>query len=693
MAPRPPDGTPAVAPPITTIATAFALWPDLAVDTQPVDLEGVVTAVMPSGAFRLHDGELGLYVTKAANVPHVTAGERVRVQGVLRQAGFSPWITPRSLVRLGYAPFPPARPVTFGALATGAMDNQWVEIEGVVRAADVPALRDFAVLDLGMEGGNLRVFVSYRAGDDYAALIDAEVRIRGVAAVNVNAHRQVVEPSFRVPSLAEITVLRPGEPDPFARPVVPASRILRVAPGVPERHHRVCTGGVVTRQLSRTTLFVRDGDVGLKVETSVPEAFRPGDRIEVAGFPVIKDGMAVLERARARRVGTAVPPAPVTLAGAEGLLDGKYNSDLVRVDARLVDWVRAGPNVTLVFQAGDQLFKGLLNLPAGAALTLPEKNSWVNVTGICVIGELEDVWFYQPLSFVLLVADLADVRLVQAPPWWTAERLWRALATACAILLAVAGWVWALRRQIGRTRAVIEQQARHAAALEERSRIARDLHDTLEQGLTGLSLQMKAIEADFERGADVARERLQAARQMLRQSRALARDAIRELRSELSPVRQEDLIDGLRRIAANWNGSGVPVVTVQVRGPVRVLPAEAESQLLGIATEAVTNAVKHGRAREIRIDVEAAEDVLVLRVADNGAGFDAARPWEQAGGCFGLLGMRERARELQGELRITSRPGQGTEVVVAVPRPTDGAAARPRERAVAPLPATEAGPA
>ena len=91
-------------------------------------------------------------------------------------------------------------------------------------------------------------------------------------------------------------------------------------------------------------------------------------------------------------------------------------------------------------------------------------NDVVNITGICVISEIEDLWFYQPRSFVLLIADLADVQLVQAPPWWTSERLSRALISTCLVLLAVVGWVWALRRQVDQKRAVIQQQARHAAA-------------------------------------------------------------------------------------------------------------------------------------------------------------------------------------------------------------------------------------
>jgi signal transduction histidine kinase len=295
----------------------------------------------------------------------------------------------------------------------------------------------------------------------------------------------------------------------------------------------------------------------------------------------------------------------------------------------------------------------------------------VNVTGICVISELEDLWFYRPRSFLLLLADLADLHVVQAPPWWTPERLWRALAITGLVLLAATGWVWALRRQIYRKRAVIEQQARHAAALEERSRIARELHDTLEQGLTGLSLQMKAMETDLGSTPHPVQSRLQFARQMLRQSRALARNAIRELRSESVPSRLVGRGDGLKRVADSWNHSGALTVTITLVGKPRPLPPSRERHLLGIGTEAITNAVKHGQASAVHVEIAFRAGEIAVQVNDNGFGFDPTRQLEQASGCFGLIGMRERARELRGELRIQSQPGDGTEIAVTAPTPSE----------------------
>lgn len=666
--PAPPRLGPIAAPPtpITTVAGAFARWPELQSDEGLVRLEGVVTGTMPSGAFRLHDGELGIYVSRSAAGQKLTAGDRVAVSGVLRKGGFSPWITPYEVTSLGRGEFPRAEPVSYAVLATGTADNQWVEIEGVVRAVQVPeGAKGLVVLDLGMLGGSVRALVNCDSPADCHGLIDAEVTLRGVAAVNVNAQKHVVEPSFRVPSLAQITTRRPRQPDPFALVHTPIERLMKFSPGA-SHLHRVRTRGVVMRRLSDTTFFVRDGRSTLKVETARAHAVRPGEIIEAAGFPVIAEGMAVLQHSVARSVGTTEPPSPAepTLTA---LLEGTYNSNLVSIKARLVDSVTAGRNVTLVFQAGDQIFTALFTQPAAATAPLPAKNSFVRVTGICVIDELEAHWSYRPRSFLLLLADLDDLQILQAPPWWTPERLGWALVITCTVLLAAAAWVWALRRQIGRKRAVIEQQARHAATLEERSRIARNLHDTLEQGLTGLSLQMKALENDLNATPLAARTRLASARQMLRQSRALARNAIRELRTETMPSRHEALLDGLHRVANAWNQSGALRVSVSVIGEPRPLPPPLEPHLLGIGTEAMTNAVKHGQAQAIDVALTYGATEVTLRIRDDGVGFDPAGQHAEPGSFFGLLGMRERAREIRGQLDVQSAPGRGTEVVVRAP--------------------------
>jgi signal transduction histidine kinase len=182
---------------------------------------------------------------------------------------------------------------------------------------------------------------------------------------------------------------------------------------------------------------------------------------------------------------------------------------------------------------------------------------------------------------------------------------------------------------------------------------------------------MKAVETDLDGSPEAVRPRLHYARQMLRHSRALARNAIRELRSESVPGRSEGLLDGFRRVTDSWNHSGALQVELQISGRSRPLEPGVEHHLLGIGTEAITNAVKHGHPTNIRVCLAFQASEIVLSVTDDGGGFEPRRELAQSSGRFGLIGMQERVRELGGTLRIESQPAAGASVVVTVPIPPD----------------------
>jgi signal transduction histidine kinase len=137
-------------------------------------------------------------------------------------------------------------------------------------------------------------------------------------------------------------------------------------------------------------------------------------------------------------------------------------------------------------------------------------------------------------------------------------------------------------------------------------------------------------------------------------------------------------------VADSWNHSGALAVSIEVTGRERALPPRVEHHLLGIGTEAITNAVKHGRAEAIHVGVHFGAAEITVSIKDNGIGFEPAEHLEKPSGCFGLLGMRERAREVAGEVRIQSRLNGGTEVVVRAPIEAAEQPARPEVERVVP---------
>jgi signal transduction histidine kinase/ligand-binding sensor domain-containing protein len=230
----------------------------------------------------------------------------------------------------------------------------------------------------------------------------------------------------------------------------------------------------------------------------------------------------------------------------------------------------------------------------------------------------------------------------------------------CAALVLACAWaVFRLRvRQI---------RYRFALVLEERARLAREIHDTLAQGFVGISSQLDAVAMCLPDETAAVRKYLDIARKMARHSLTEARRSVMDLRA--SVLEGQDLAAALESGTRLWTaGSGVDV-DVDVSGPRTTLAEEAEQQLLRIAQEAVTNVLKHAGASKIRVKLDLEARRLFLRIVDNGRGFEQQDAFSSQDGHFGLIGMRERAERLGGELRLASQPGGGTEVEVKVPLP------------------------
>jgi signal transduction histidine kinase/ligand-binding sensor domain-containing protein len=230
-----------------------------------------------------------------------------------------------------------------------------------------------------------------------------------------------------------------------------------------------------------------------------------------------------------------------------------------------------------------------------------------------------------------------------------------------AVVLALAS-VWAGHRF--RLRQI---RLRFAGVLQERARLAREIHDTLAQGFVGISSQLDAVALCLPDETTRARKYLDLARRMARHSLTEARRSVMDLRD--SALEGQDLPAALESGTRMWiAGSGVEV-DVDISGDTVRAPEDFEQHLLRIAQEAVANVLKHAGATKIWIKLHLEPRKLYLRIKDNGRGFDQKDAFVSLGGHFGLIGMRERAERLGGELRLASQPGEGTEVEVRVPLP------------------------
>jgi signal transduction histidine kinase len=216
--------------------------------------------------------------------------------------------------------------------------------------------------------------------------------------------------------------------------------------------------------------------------------------------------------------------------------------------------------------------------------------------------------------------------------------------------------------------------AREAGASDERQRMAREIHDTLAQGLAGIVAQLEAAEQVLT-GPPEARRHVVAARGLARESLVEARRTVRAVGPDaLAGAGLADAIDG---VARRWSEAHGTTATLTTTGHARPMHAEVEVTLLRAAQEALANVAKHAGAGRVGLTLSYMEDLVTLDVRDDGVGFDpgAERPRAGADGGFGLAGMRQRVQRLAGTLVIESEPGGGTAVSASVPAiPAGGAA-------------------
>jgi signal transduction histidine kinase len=244
-------------------------------------------------------------------------------------------------------------------------------------------------------------------------------------------------------------------------------------------------------------------------------------------------------------------------------------------------------------------------------------------------------------------------------PWWQQRWVW-----ACGLVVLIAAVV-SITRYVAhrRMRHQFDRMKEERLIEQERLRIAREIHDTLAQGFTGIIVQLEAAEdAQFQGLAEAKTGHLQRARELARESLQEARRSVLALRPQALDHRglPEALGDLFQRLTA---GTQV-CAELSIDGTPRKLSPETEQNLLRIALEALTNALRYAHARRFIVLLTFEAEAVRLKLQDDGCGFDPAASSEG----FGLTGMKERAEAMAGQLHIQSATGSGTTICLVLPR-------------------------
>lgn len=680
-----------------TCAELRSLGRERAQERLPVRLRGVVMLVLPNQAFVIQDDTDAIYVSwnglsfDAAIGP----GDRLEILGETAAGGFAPLIKAREVRRLSRGERPPARRTTLGELLTGRMDCHRVLVRGVARRFHVGRDNSSGTrMEIAAPGGVFSIFVPGLPAESAAALVDAELEIDGVCFSFFNPRGELTGINLRTLDSAALSVLRPAPADPFAVPEISPLGMVPFSRDGPSLHRTRLTG-TVTLCRPGELVFVQIGARGFRIHPAGAERFEPGDQVEASGFLEVRSGFGVMKEALLRRRGTGVlpEPLPVTRAAimahhpglAPRLNAEDHDARLVRLIGEFTGISRLpGDDVRLYLEQDGQTV--VTTLPAATAessLGWLKIGAIVEVTGICALS-LASTWpdLEQPVveDFTLVLQSTASIRMVRQASWWTVSRLRVLLSVTAGALLLAVGAVLLLRRVVAaRTRqltsAIVARQEQErvahdaevafAAALRERERLAADLHDTIEQSLTGVALQLDAAQRAPE-GERAARN-LGLAAQMLTRSREDVRRSVWNLRAQA--------LDGrlLRAAVCEIGGSLLDgtglVLSVGGKGGEEPLPDFIAGNLLMLAKEGVTNALKHSAGTRLDIEVDYGSDFVALTLRDNGRGFTPAHVPGPHQGHFGLAGMRERVARLGGTMEIRSELGGGAMIRIVVPRP------------------------
>jgi signal transduction histidine kinase len=207
--------------------------------------------------------------------------------------------------------------------------------------------------------------------------------------------------------------------------------------------------------------------------------------------------------------------------------------------------------------------------------------------------------------------------------------------------------------------AELAEQRRHAVVFQERTRMARDIHDTLAQGFTGVIIQLDtSVEALRDEEPEDAAKHIGRARELARESLIEARRSVHALRPQA--LENATFADALRAIITNTTAGTSLQSDFELKGEPHELQPAVEENLLHIGQEALSNALKHANATRFQARLSFDSDAVRLELRDNGKGFgvDCAN-----GGGIGLIGMRERAEQIGATLGVTSKPGRGTKII------------------------------
>ncbi len=696
----------------------------------PVRLRGVVSFYDPDfHILFFQDPTAGIFVFTPGFAP-VRQGDSAELEGVADLGGFAPAISEASFHVLGRARLPDPPILSLVELFSGRFDSQRVAAEGVVQSVARHYHQPHIEMDVAAGRYRFVVHVPYPLSLPLPThLIDAAVRIRGVAGSVFNPMGQLAGVILYAPDLKDIQVLLPGRPA-AASPIRPISGLLHFSLEN-EWEHRVRVRGTVEYQRARSReVFVADETGGVLVRTEQEERFQPGDRVEAVGFAVSGAYSPVLGSAELRKLGPGKAPLGVPV-DAQQALGGEFDGRLITTEGYLVNRVIDAAQQTLTLESGNILFNATMERDGAAdPLTRLREGALLRLSGICSVerGEHDAL----PRAFQLLLRGPADVRVLRQASWLTRERTTAVAGWMGGIAAMSAIWIWILRRRVRQQTAVIRSKLENEAALKlaaqaasrTKSEFLANMSHEIRTPLNGI-LGFAGLMAESELTGP-QREHNEAVRSSAESLLAVINDILDFSRVEAGRVELESVDFSICKCVATAVAAVQPLLaekglatSVQIADDVPdwVIgdPHRLRQVLLNLLGNAVKFTVAGGVAVRVslapeqeaaaaRSDVAPAPRQIQFAVSDTGVGIPESQrelifqPFQQADGSvtrrFGGTGLglaisRKLVTMMGGRIWLESVEGKGSTLFFTAPLPPGKAPAENEKPSVAagvPLP-------
>lgn len=565
-------------------------------------------------------------------------------------------------------------------LLSGAFDWQPACVCGEVRDAFLSETSvNWALMVLIADGQLLYVSTPLNGAsvDDFKKFIGRHVQIGGFINPTDGSLRIYMGRIFHCPGLDRIRILGKNE-DPFGAPTVDALRFLR--PSDIAAHGRVRTVGRVICAWGDGQLMLRrtNGEPVQAVCSQTPAPKR-GDFIEAVGFPQSDLFHITLTHALVRPVSplSISEPKVKELSARDILTEDIHRQSAkiwllgrtIRLNARVRDLPDAVIRKNLLLVQDGAFIVPVDVSAAPTALNDVRKGCMVSLTGTCVFETdnwRDDLVFPQIHGFRVILNDPSDLVVTKTPPWWTSGRLVAVIGTLLAALLGVFLWNRALNRLAERRgRQLLKEQIGHVKAdlkTSERTRLAVELHDSIAQNLTGVSMELETAARCGKENVTGLLGHLTIAAKALKSCRLELRNTLWDLRNQ--SLDERDMDTAIRRTLLP-HVKGVDL-TVRFNVPRGRFTDNTAHEVLRIIRELVLNGIRHGGATQIKIAGSSEPDQILFSVWNNGSPFDPSACPGVTDGHFGLQGIRERLGAISGTLVIASAADKGTKATVHI---------------------------